>query len=321
MKQRIGICTNFGNCLTADGKRKVPITGGEDFCPSCGSQLTEYKPPSRPLAKLAVIFLLLVILLGGLFFAWQQFKLSRLLPHSGVKVASLAADSHCLLDQTPDQEHIVQFQRMLPMTYVPALNQYPIPSDIQPWIKTVNEITTPAFAIMRREVTVGELKRYVITRSDTEKMQLGYDWQQDRNGVPLPDHYPVGSVSWETAQGYAHWLTQQTGCSLALPTYKQWIAAVVQYAQPEQAITRQHHQAQFLHPVQRPQIPDNVLDLLGNLREWSFDTGDQAQPCPNNGHYILGEDYKTWLHYIGGRPTCETMALDIIGFRLVRLLP
>jgi len=319
MKQRIGICTNFGNCPTADSKRKVPITGGEDFCPSCGSQLTEYRPSKRSLARLTEQFLGLFILAGILFFTWQYLDVKSLLSVIHVEKTPRLTRPNCLLDQSPTQDQIVQAQQMLPMTYVPALTKYPIPRDIHPWIKTVDQITQEAFFIMRREVTISEFKRYVESLTEIEKTQLGYDWQQDRNGVPLPDDYPVSSVSWTAAQSYANWLTQLTGCYLALPTYNQWISAVVQYAQPDQAITRQQARSQFLHPIQRAQLPDNVVDLLGNLREWSADTGSDKQTCPNNGHYILGEDYKTWLQYISGQPTCETMALDTIGFRLVRL--
>ena len=318
MKQRIGICTNFGNCPTADGKRKVPITGGEDFCPTCGSQLTEYRATKRSFTRLARRFLGLSVVAGGLFFTWQYLDFNALWSAIPVKSTPLLDNPNCLLDQSPTQEQIVQAQQTFPMTYVPALIKYPIPRDIHPWVKTVAQITQEAFFIMRREVTIGEFKRYVANLTEAEKIQLGYDWQQDRNGVPLPDDYPVSSVSWTAAQGYANWLTQATGCHLALPTYNQWVAAVVQYAQPEQAITRQQARSQFLHPVQRPQIPDNVVDLLGNLREWSVDTGNDEQVCPNNGHYILGEDYKTWLQYISGQPICEIMALDTIGFRLVR---
>ncbi len=319
MKQRIGICTNFGNCPTADSKRKVPITGGEDFCPSCGSQLTEYRSAKRSLTRLTSWFFWLFILIGILFLTGQYLNFNSLLSISHVKKIPLLTNQNCLLDQSPTQDQIVQVQQMLPMTYVPALTKYPIPRDIHPWMKTVDQITQEAFFIMRREVTIGEFKRYVASLVEAERTQFGYDWQQDRNGVPLPDDYPVSSISWTSAQSYANWLTQVTGCYLALPTYNQWIAAVVQYAQPEQAITRQQAQSQFLHPIQRPLVPDNIVDLLGNLREWSIDTSSSEQACSNNGHYILGEDYKTWLQYIGGQPTCETMALDTIGFRLVRL--
>lgn len=318
MKQRIGICTNFGNCHTADGKRKVPITGGEDFCPTCGSQLTEYRSTKRSLTRLTQRLLGLFLVTGILFVTWKYLNFNALLSTIPVKTTPLLSHSNCLLDQSPTQEQIIWAQQMLPMTYVPALTKYPIPRDIHPWVKTVTQITQEAFFIMRREVTIGEFKRYVATLTEAEKIQLGYDWQQDRNGVPLPDDYPVSSISWTATQSYASWLSQVTGCYLALPTYNQWVAAVVQYAQPEQAITRQQARSQLLHPVQRPQVPDNVVDLLGNLREWSLDPDHGEAVCPNNGHYILGEDYKTWLQYISGQPICEIMALDTIGFRLVR---
>lgn len=320
MKQRIGICTNFGNCLTADSKKKVPITGGENFCPSCGSQLTEYKSSSKILPAFFGLTFLLLIVFGASFFIWQQLnqkntQAGRMTP------PSLAVDSNCLLDRDSSNDTTVaQAQQRLPMTYVPALKQYPIPRDLHAWMKNVDHISESAFFIMRREVTVGEFKDYFVTLSEREQLQLGYNWQQDRHGAPLPDDYPVGSIPWSAAKDYANEWSKKTGCYLTLPTYNQWISAAVQYAHPDQAATRQHQQSQFLRPIQRSPIPETVMDLLGNLREWSKDKGYSEQICPDDGHYILGEDYKTWLHNIGGEPICETMALDTIGFRLVRLL-
>jgi len=325
MKQRLSICTNYGNCATADSKKKIPLTGDENYCPTCGSQLTEYK--SSSMMPGLIILLLIFGLLGFFFWLWQWLlPIENIQPTDSPQFIStssnntiqLAPDTTCLLDQAPMDNQSAKIHQMLPMTTVGPLKDFPIPRDIHPWVKTLDKITAPNFSIMRREVTVGEFKNYVTTLPEPDQMQLGYDWQQDRNGVPLPDDYPVGSVPWEYARDYATWLSQESGCQLALPTYHQWVAAVVQHANVDQAITRQHHQAQFLRPTQRPQTPETVVDLLGNLREWSQEGGQDI--CPQNqGHYLLGEDFKTWLQYINGEPYCETMALDTVGFRLVRI--
>lgn len=338
MKQRIGRCTNFGNCPTADSKKKVPITGGDDTCPTCGSQLTEFYSAPRRLSKIGGIMVFLLLIGGSLVASWKlgwlKLPRSSSTPHTipvsleltGSK-PQLVSESKCLLDSPPADNivatstklSLADLQKMLPMTPVETLTKYPIPRDLIAWLKNVNQITESAFYIMRREVTVRDFKRYFAALFDSQRAQLGSDWQQDRNGAPLPDDYPIGSISWEAAKNYADWLATETGCALTLPTYAQWVAAVVQHAKPDQAITRQHQQSQYLRPTQRPPVPDEVMDLLGNLREWSLDQSIADQTCPNDGHYILGEDYKTWLQDIGGEPFCETMGLDTIGFRLVRL--
>jgi formylglycine-generating enzyme required for sulfatase activity len=169
---------------------------------------------------------------------------------------------------------------------------------------------------MNREVNVAEFKQYFATLSEVEKNKLGHNWQQDRNGTPAADNTPVGAIPWEAAQGYANWLAQQTQCKLSLPTYNQWVAASVQHADPNKVVTRQHQQASRLMPTLRPQEPEKVFDLLGNLREW---VNDKTTLCPNDGHFAVGEDYKTWLQNLSGEPYCETMAIDTVGFRLVRM--
>lgn len=332
MKQRIGLCTNFGNCSAADSKRKVPITGGDDTCPLCGSQLTEFRPPAPTWPKVVGLTVFAALLVSGLITLWQWLPQSlpasmRLLEIADKKPADIS-EAQCLLDLPASdtilsetaQLTLLEMQRMLPMTRVAAVNKQPIPRDLHVWMKQVDVVTAPAFFIQRREVTVGEFKRYVATRSPEVRIHLGQDWQQDRNGMSLPEDYPVSTLSWQAANDYAQWLSQETHCTLTLPTYAQWLSAVVQYAQPDQTVTRRHQQAHYLRPLQRPEIPEQVVDLLGNLREWVLDTSiNDDFTCSDNGHLILGEDYKTWLQDIGGKPLCETMALDTIGFRLVRL--
>ncbi|MDY6991181.1 MAG: SUMF1/EgtB/PvdO family nonheme iron enzyme [Pseudomonadota bacterium] len=331
MKQRLGKCTNFGNCPRADAKENIPITGGDDSCPTCGSQLTEFRSARHRWLKGVLVFVLLALVLTtGIWFGWlrpssQSTDFTASMP-TALEVegtlASLAADDKCILEQSETQlteTSATELRLMLPLAAVDAVRKQPIPRDLHVWMHNVATISSAAFFIMRREVTVSEFKRYVATLSAQQQIRLGEDWQHDRNGTPLPDDYPVSSIPWSAAQAYADWLAQTTQCHLALPTYAQWVAAVVQWAKPEMAVTRQHQQAQYLHPRQRPRTPQQVFDLLGNLREWSQDNQLDDYSCPQGGHFILGEDYKTWLQHIAGTPRCETMALDTIGFRLVRL--
>jgi HPt (histidine-containing phosphotransfer) domain-containing protein len=233
----------------------------------------------------------------------------------------------CLSSASPEM------QNKLPMFCVPPVQKRKVPKHLHVWMKGIanSEIDESAFFIMRREVKVGEFRDYVNTLDETQRQKLGTAWRQEEQwdfpnakSRDLPDDNPVASVPWWAANGYAQWLAKKTGCPLALPTYNQWVAAAISYASPKLAVIQDTHFESG--PKQRmnegssggldlllmgssENLP-SVLDLLGNLREWSRDE------C-NGGHYLLGADYKTSRANILGEKVCEAYALDTIGFRLV----
>lgn len=202
-------------------------------------------------------------------------------------------------------------QQRLPIFFVPTMQERTIPDYLHIWMKKVAppKINESAFFIMRREVTVGEFQRYVNTLNALQQEELKSTLQQE-TGKSMPKDNPVASVPWWAAKGYADWFSKQTGCSLTLPTYNQWVVATIRYAKPKAAFMLNEAQFNNDKPKQRQQ-PKNVVDLLGNLREWSLDE------CGGRGHYILGEDYKTWRANIIGEPICESSTFHTIGFRLV----
>ncbi|KHD08958.1 hypothetical protein PN36_26070 [Candidatus Thiomargarita nelsonii] len=230
-----------------------------------------------------------------------------------------------------------EMQKKLPLSCVPTLQNRAIPGYLHDWIKGVAKVTESEFFVMRREVKVGEFQDYVKTLDKGQRDQLGDVWRQDDAGE-VPDENPVAGVPWWAAKGYADWLSKKTGCPLTLPTYNQWIAATVSHANPDNAVIRDKQQFLGLKPQQRTddgkkqasndlfqqllsdETEENaggVLDLLGNLREWSIDNRGQEE-CPDDSfHYILGEDYKTWRDNIAGAPICEMGMSDMVGFRLV----
>ncbi|MDM8557503.1 SUMF1/EgtB/PvdO family nonheme iron enzyme [Candidatus Parabeggiatoa sp. HSG14] len=209
----------------------------------------------------------------------------------------------CLSTASPEM------QKRLPMFFVLAVQGRNIPNYLQDWMKGVAHvpINEPTFFIMRREVTVGEFQHYVDTLDTQQKDKLGKAWRQNKKN-------PVASVPWWAAKEYADWLAKKTGCPLTLPTYNQWVAATIRHAKPKKAIVRDMRLE--LKPQQRKEKPKEVVDLLGNLREWSIDHQGQKQ-CAKGSHYLLGEDYKTWRDNISGEPICESSTLDTVGFRLV----
>ncbi len=230
-----------------------------------------------------------------------------------------------------------EMQKKLPLSCVPSLRNRPIPGYLHDWIKGVAKVTESEFFVMRREVKVGEFRDYVETLDKGQREQLDNVWRQDDAGE-VSDENPVAGVPWWAAKGYADWLSKKTGCLLTLPTYNQWIAATVSHANPKNAVIRDKQQFLGLKPQQRTddgkiqasndlfqqllseETEENaggVLDLLGNLREWSIDNRGQEE-CPDDSyHYILGEDYKTWRENIAGAPICEMGLSDMVGFRLI----
>jgi len=268
--------------------------------------------------------------IGGPVITALQIRLNELQEKIGQLIVILSVNREmpqCLSSASPEM------QNKLPRFFVPPVQKRKVPKYLHVWMKgmTNSEINQSAFFIMRREVKVGEFRDYVDTLDETQIKKLGTAWrQEDQWDFPdaepryLPNDNPVASVPWWAANGYAQWLAEQTGCPLALPTYNQWVAAAISYASPKLAVIEDTHFEQG--PKQRmneepsggldlllmdssEKLP-SVLDLLGNLREWSRDKCD-------GGHYLLGADYKTSQANIIGEKLCEGYILDTIGFRLV----
>lgn len=93
-----------------------------------------------------------------------------------------------------------------------------------------------AFALGRTEVTVGEFKKFVEatkyrTTAEQEggswirdpangvwKLKDNLNWNYDNFGNPTKDEHPVVHISWEDAQSYLKWLSEQTGKKYRLPS-------------------------------------------------------------------------------------------------------
>lgn len=93
---------------------------------------------------------------------------------------------------------------------------------------------TRPFLISRREITVGEFRRYVeatgAAPSPGCRVWLGGQWVQERDrgwqdpafALPPRDDEPVVCVNWDDARAYAGWLSEQSGKRYRLPSEAEW---------------------------------------------------------------------------------------------------
>ena len=99
------------------------------------------------------------------------------------------------------------------------------------------KVATP-FALSQTEITLGQFGRFVEvagyrTEADRESACLRVDdrgvelvtdlslsWNSP--GYPVSDQHPVVCVTWNDANAYATWLSEQTGRTYRLPTEEEW---------------------------------------------------------------------------------------------------
>ncbi|MDZ7792066.1 MAG: SUMF1/EgtB/PvdO family nonheme iron enzyme [Xanthomonadales bacterium] len=100
-----------------------------------------------------------------------------------------------------------------------------------------HQVSVPMFALAKTEVTVGEFRRFVDAtgyRTDAEKNAGGergcFSWKRDvalyyvagrswrDPGFSQNDNHPVVCISWNDAQSYVDWLSDETGADYRLPS-------------------------------------------------------------------------------------------------------
>jgi formylglycine-generating enzyme required for sulfatase activity/predicted Ser/Thr protein kinase len=99
----------------------------------------------------------------------------------------------------------------------------------------VHEVVLNApFALGQFEVTVGEFRRFVessVYRTEAERGDGCFSWatlsrSKDVSwrtpGFEQDDRHPVVCVTWNDAQAYVQWLSEQTGYAYRLPTEAEW---------------------------------------------------------------------------------------------------
>ena len=154
--------------------------------------------------------------------------------------------------------------------------------------KPVHSVTVPAFSMGKYEVTVGQFQRFVEAteyHTDAERNAdgnegcyaytagEGWSWTWGRSwrrpGYSVGDDQPVACVSWNDAQAFIAWLTQQTGESYRLPTEGEW-----EYAARAGSTTKYH-------------FGDRELQLchFANHGDTSTDFSDRNKSCSDGVGY------------------------------------
>lgn len=128
-----------------------------------------------------------------------------------------------------------------PMVTLPA-GEFLMGSTLSDKEKPVHKVSVKAFKIAKHEVTVGQFKQFVTTTGyKATDWASGKCWKfldegggRAKMGIDVApgdwstpeyapsDFHPVMCISWDEAQAYLAWLSQQTGKKYRLPTEAEW---------------------------------------------------------------------------------------------------
>lgn len=86
------------------------------------------------------------------------------------------------------------------------------------------------FAISQYEITVAEFSRFIqasgyVTEAELKNgcfMRGGKSWKRPAKDFSQEENHPVVCVSWNDANAYAKWLSDQSGFLYRLPTEAEW---------------------------------------------------------------------------------------------------
>ena len=242
--------------------------------------------------------------------------------------------------------------------------------------KPVHSVTVPTFMMGKYEVTVGQFRRFVKAteyRTDAERNAAGkegcsiytrdgWKWTWGRSwrspGYSVEDDHPVVCISWNDAQAFIEWLTEQIGESYRLTTEAEWeyaaragSATKYHFGDSESQLCRYANHADSstnfdwenkscsdgvgmrTAEVGRYQ-PNNygVHDVHGNVNEWLQDCwNENYQGAPVNGSvWELGDCSRrvirggSWYNNLGTQRSSDrhgslrSSRTADIGFRLAQ---
>ncbi len=217
-------------------------------------------------------------------------------------------------------------------------------------VHTVN--IKQAFRMSQHEITFAEYDYYVwFMKQHKVEMESADDSGWGRNARP------VINVSWEDAQAYVNWLSQQTGASCRLPTEAEWEYAAragtttdypwgdtasheyANYGKDECCAGLAQGRDQWVNTAPVGSFPANkfsLQDMHGNALEWVQDCRhDSYADAPSDGTvWEKGGDCGrrvlrggSWYDYPDGLRASNRYFNtpvnrdDNIGFRVVCVLP
>ena len=202
--------------------------------------------------------------------------------------------------------------------------------------RPAHEVDLPQFYIDINEVTNAQFAQFVdVTGFQTEGEQAGSpktwrdEWQEGE------DDFPVVRVSWEDAAAYCSWLGKR------LPTEAEWEKAArgpdewkYPWGQTYDAARVNGKDSGLRAPAAVGSYPDGassygMLDMAGNVREWTADPGYYPYPGNTAGSLYYGEELRVlrgggWfdaaedLRTTRRNPTSPSAANRDIGFRCAR---
>jgi serine/threonine-protein kinase len=322
------------NAMAASAGSVTPVVTGKEQASAAlpSSQLVNEERKKSSLPKALMGGVLALVLLGGAGFGVYYFVTHQAKPPVEVNANKGEKPGNGPTGQKP----VVKAEMVLMPggTFQMGRNNGTPPES------PAHAVTVAPFAMDKTEVTNAEYASFV----NETKHAPPDDWV---GGKP-PDgqeHWPVASVSFEDAKGFAAWRSQRDGVQYRLPTEEEWEYAARGGDQGNlypwgnnwiagQAVTREDGftTAQPVDSVTGDKTRWGVLDMFGNVREWtsskaSFYKGSQYD-VPNEsrdfivvrgGSYVSAHNdkqipvsctYRDWFAPATKHPT--------LGFRLVR---
>ena len=205
------------------------------------------------------------------------------------------------------------------------------------------------------EVTRGEFGRFVeatghstrnhcwTTEHDGGKMRSDRHWRNP--GFAQTDEHPVVCVSWEDAQAYVEWLSQETGQAYRLLSEAEWEYAArggprskgYRYAGshiPGNVAWYKENSGKTTHPVGQKEPNElGLYDMSGNVWEWVQDCWHESyQGAPSDGSaWESGTCLRvlrggSWYYFPGNLRSANRIRFDTgdrylnVGFRVARTL-
>ena len=186
--------------------------------------------------------------------------------------------------------------------------------------KPTRRVTVPAFKLGKYEVTVSQFRAFIEAteyRTDAEQNAGGeagcfsqqadgnWGWVSGRSwrepGYPVQDNQPVVCVSWNDAQAFIKWLSDETGGNYRLPTEAEWEYAAragttTKYSWGDDIGSNRANcdnddcgdSYDYTAPVGSfPANPWGLHDMHGNVWEW-------VQDCWNDNYKGAPKDGSVW---------------------------